>query len=104
MTFDSLQRRIRCLESNSPAANAILHFEDGSTRAIRVRDPLGLYCDCVNLTGWKATPSATGPEPVGEYDAVMRLFAAAASIESKEVFLRNIFELARESVEAQKQI
>jgi len=104
MTFDSLRRRIRCLESESATADAVLTFPDGSTRAIRVRDPLELYCNCVNLTAWKATPSATGPEPVGEYDQVMRLFAAAASIESREIFLRNIFELAKEAVETQKQI
>ncbi|HUZ47312.1 MAG TPA: hypothetical protein VMW54_11810 [Terriglobia bacterium] len=69
------------IEQKSVARDVVLRFDDGSTRAVRVRDPLSVV-----LASWSRRHSETTgkPAPESKYDAALDLFDAAETVESDQ--------------------
>lgn len=112
MRFDSMRRRIASLESTSPIADGVLSFPDGSTRAIRIGDPLAVLCHAMALGSWagpgicegseqipKQTEWQKGPRPVSTSDSTIALLARASSIETKDRFLKLVQSTCQQAVE-----
>ena len=113
MRFDSMRRRIASLESTSPIADGVLSFPDGSTRAIRIGDPLAVLCHAMALGSWAGTgiqhdedagnekwkAFKEGPRPVSTSDSMIALLARASSIETKDRFLKLVQSTCQQAVE-----
>ena|ERR1700676_3443249 len=115
MRFDSLRRRIKSMERASPIADGVLVFPDGSTRAIRIADPLGVMCDAMSLCSWAGegiyegdsqiphrTEWQLGPRPVSKHDATIALLALASSIETEDRFLLTVQGMCEQAIEVEK--
>jgi len=114
MRYDSLRRRIKSIERASPIADGVLVFPDGSTRAIRVGDPLGVMCDAMALCSWagdgicegdETIPHRTewqqGPRPVSRHDGTIKLLGAAVDIETEDRFLITVQGMCEQAVETE---
>lgn len=115
MRYDPLRRRIKSIERASPIADCVLSFPDGSTRAIRIGDPLGVMCDAMALASW-AGPGVfegdsqipqrdawhDGPRPVSKHDETIKLLARARSIESENRFLHTVQSMAAHAIETER--
>jgi hypothetical protein len=102
--FDAIKKRLAKLERSNPSSDAVLTFADGSTRAVRLKDPLGIFCAAMSLQSWKAGPpegrpnaDAERPRPVSQYDLAMSLFARAVKVESEDRFLQLVLQLCQEA-------
>jgi hypothetical protein len=115
MRYDSLRRRIKSLERESPIADGVLVFSDGSTRAIRIADPLAVMCDAMTLSSWagpglcegdsqipQQTEWQKGPRPVSKHDNTIALLARASSVESENRFLHTVRSAACAAIEMER--
>jgi hypothetical protein len=114
MRYDSLRRRIKSLERKNPVADGILVFPDGSTRAIRLADPLAVMCDAMALSSWAgpgvcegdSVPIRTawqlGPRPVSKHDSTIALLARATAVKSENRFLHTVQSMAAHAVEMER--
>jgi hypothetical protein len=105
MRFDRIKKRLDALERKSSISDAVLTFADGSTRAVRLKCPLGIFCDACALQSWKAGPPewrkeelANEPMPVSEYDTAIQLFARAVSVKSDDRFLQLVWQMCHDAV------
>ena len=80
MSFENMKRRLRKLQDKSGARDAVLMFRDGSVRAIRPRDPLGLV-----LASFRRRHSEIegGPMPESRYDEHLNLLGKCTSVDSE---------------------
>jgi hypothetical protein len=80
------------LEAKSTARDAVLHFADGSTRAIRLSDPLQLLLD-----GWRWEHDRLSgkPEPESRHADMLRLLGGGTSIESEDNLILEAFACAQ---------
>jgi hypothetical protein len=89
--FNNLRNRTEALEKKSGARDTVLHFADGSTRAIRMRDPLAVLLAIWNRVHWQIGPSegapSEGPMPTSQYDGTIDLLARADGMEGNDSFL-----------------
>jgi len=78
MNSDGMKRRLLSLEKRRGARDVTLHFEDGSQRALRMRDPLGTL-----LTSFRRRSAVLQGQPVepSKHDAALALFENAVSME-----------------------
>ena len=115
MRYDSLRRRIKSIERESPAADGVLSFPDGSTRAIRIGYPLGVMCDAMTLCSWAGpgvcegdgqiphkTEWQKGPRPVSKHDSTIALLARASSVETEDRFLKLVQGTCQQAAELEK--
>lgn len=97
MQFNSLKTRLLALERKSSAQDIVLIFGDGSTRGVRVRDPLGLVVASFSRIHARATGE---PWPTSANDAVLDLMAAAIDVaDGSDPFLSLGQECARKAAE-----
>ena len=80
MRFDTIRRRVQALELKRGVADATLHFADGSSRAVQLRDALGALCQCWTMMHAKLVGEPA--PPASPYDEAVALFGAAESIEA----------------------
>lgn len=116
MRYDPFKRRLEKLEHGASTADAVLKFADASTRAVKVKHPLSLFCAaCARIHYWLAlNPSPESPlaheppklelvKPVSPYDELIDLFGRAVDIESDNRFLFWIAGICQDArVEAEK--
>jgi len=77
----NLENRVLRLERKSSARNVLLTFADGSSRAIRVRDPLSLVLASWTRRHCEITGAA---DPASRYDAALALFDHAERVEGDQ--------------------
>ena len=82
--LSSLRKRVLNLERQSSAGNATLRFADGTTRAIVIRDPLGLVLARFRRIHARDEGLSCPESP---FDAQIELLDRAESIESVEPLL-----------------
>ena len=107
----TLKNRIANLEKKSSSCDAVLVFGDGSTRAVRIRDPLGILVAGMHRAAWHGPPvppsdapapglsppdSDRGPRPVSPHDEILDLMANAREIQPNDPFLILILETAQQ--------
>jgi len=115
MRYEALKRRLESLEKSSPSGTAILAFADGSTRSIKIADPLAILIQAMTRIG-HATGAPEGreddpemiewltkPLPASKYDHAIELLGRATSIEAGEDnFMALVWEEAVQAVELEK--
>lgn len=69
------------MEEKSPRSNALLHFPDGSTRGITVRDLLGLTLASMDRASARCEGQSV---PKSKFDPILNLLATCSEIESNE--------------------
>ena len=84
MRSSALKNRLLALEKKSGAQDVLLHFADGSTRAVRLRDPVAAL-----IASWRRqwARCVGQPQPVNENDAVLDLIASADSVLGSDPFM-----------------
>jgi hypothetical protein len=106
MPSDNLKRRLDALERKSQVSDAVLTFADGSTRSVRLKDPLGIFCAACDLQSWKAGPpegleadAERRPRPVSPFDFALDLFSRAVKVESEDRprFLQLVLQMCQEA-------
>jgi hypothetical protein len=115
MRYEPLKRRLGKLEVGATTADAVLHFADASTRAVKVKHPLSMFCAaCARIHFFLASnPSPDSPltvepklelvKPVSPYDELIDLFGRAVDIESDNRFLFWIAGICQDArIEAEK--
>lgn len=83
MRFESMKRRLSKLEKRSGVRDVLLSFPDGSSRCLKIRDPLS----CL-LTSWEkeAAELEGRPSEPSKYDPVLHLFQNATAVEGGPLF------------------
>jgi len=82
MKWRELFHRLTILESKSIATDAWLHFADGSTRAIRIQDPLKLLLDAFRREHARASGE---DDPEIQYAQQLDLLGGAESVEGENL-------------------
>jgi hypothetical protein len=77
MRFNGLNARLAALEHRTGTQEVELRFADGSTRAVRVADPLGSLLAAFRRTHARSTGA---PAPVSTHDELLDLAAAATGV------------------------
>jgi hypothetical protein len=104
MRFDSLENRVTNLERKSGSQDGLLRFADGSSRAVRIRNPLAVLCACIARISWRIGPPEgvdciEGAQmSVSRYDDEINLLGGAESIETGDSLLQLVQESAKEAV------
>jgi hypothetical protein len=88
MSVERLKSRLTVLESKSTSGFAVLKFADGSTRSVRIDDPLELICEAMRLAsfhlgqpeGCEDDAPIPKPAPPEKLAAIMELVGAAESV------------------------
>ena len=98
-----LDSKVRRLEESLGPRDALLHFKDGSTRAILVRDSLGLFCSAMDLMWWQMhgrfeTPPCDPPKIAEKRRALIALISKAEEIEGDDKLFRLILGACRDTV------
>lgn len=94
-----LKNRIRDLEVRIGAKDATLVFSDGSTRAIRVRDPLAVLLAAMTRIHRQSTGQVADASP---FNPTIDLMGAAESIQTSDSFLQMVHSMAKEAVTKEK--
>jgi hypothetical protein len=114
MTSDARRRRVENLEAKGNPTNAVLKFENGSTRAITIRGGrqrrLELFCRAMNRIHFAANGAPEIPpgsvamgKSVSKHDQLIDLIGHAESVESDDVFIRGlVFQMCHEAIEEEK--
>lgn len=114
MHFNTFKTRLRILEEKSNLSDCVLVFPDGSARAIRVRDPLGVFCASMDRVSWDiGSPEGyedhgqrrVRPMPESPHDALIDLIGSAIEVRSDDIFLKGVVhQLAVEAKKAKEDI
>ena len=81
VSFSRLKLRLLRIEQKSHVRDVVLSFTDGSTRAVRVRDPLSLVLASWTRRHCEITGAAA---PASRYDAALALFDHAERVEGDQ--------------------
>jgi hypothetical protein len=102
----NLKNRVRKLESKSGASDAVLWFADGSTRSVRIADPLSVLIAAMDRISRRiGTPEGMEddaedePETPSKYDGIVNLLGRAPRIESDDVLMQTVHGAARYALE-----
>lgn len=102
MSYDRLETRLRAVEEDRSTSDALLRFDDGSTRAVRVKDPLSLLLDAMRERSRQLGPpegSEDDPRPenppLTRHAEAIKLIGRAERIESDDPLLNLVFESAK---------
>jgi hypothetical protein len=99
----TLQNRLANLEQRKGPRSATLFFEDGSTRAIGLRNPLSIFCAACSV--WHellygpaepTVPNEPRSRPATDREIQMvRLIGRAVRVESEDRFIHTIWDICR---------
>jgi hypothetical protein len=90
-TLNDLFTRVRKLEEKSPVSDAVLVFEDGSTRSLRIADGLQLFLDSMRLEHDRIC----GRPGESKYIRQLDLMGSAAKIQTQDPLIELAFAQAR---------
>jgi hypothetical protein len=110
MRFNSsIEKRVARLEGRAGVCDAVLHFADGSTRAVTVRNALALFCAaCARASYYLGPPEKSprskdfdfpAPRPASPYDNLIDLFGTAERVESTDNFLYTVQTVCQTAIE-----
>lgn len=105
MSYDRLETRLRAVEEDRSTSDALLRFDDGSSRAISLRDPLSILCDAMRLrSGQLGAPEGAEdnrePEPPAiQHSEAIGLLGRAAGMESHDPLLHLVFDTSKSVAE-----
>jgi hypothetical protein len=105
---NNFKTRVSKLESKKGVKNVILRFSDGSTRSVRILDPLGVLLAAVERISWQDSPEENEDWRNGEvripgrYDDMIDLLGCAEGIECDDVFLKVVHGATTQAIEVER--
>jgi hypothetical protein len=118
--FDKLRKRVSRLETKSSISSVTLHFPDGSSRALQMRDPLQVWCDAMRLASWAIGPPCgmsdgaevcdIDPEkpfyriqgaarPQSRHDDLISLLGTVETVDCEDSLVLLVHEMAQQALE-----
>jgi hypothetical protein len=91
----NLENRLLGLESRCSPSDAVLHFEDGSTRRIRIRRQTRLALLLATFDEAASCDHPDQPRQAGRFDEAIHLFASAPAVESDDRLVRSVHGICR---------
>lgn len=106
MSLKDWKNRLFRMEWKRGSHDIILHFGDGSTKGVHVRDECALWSAAATRISWAIGPpegredhrDEGGARPVSKFDREIELFGRAERCESDDPFLQSVFEACKEAL------
>jgi hypothetical protein len=109
MRSRSVKRRLEHLEKEHRTADGVLHFADGSSRAVKIsrRNHLSIFLDAMRFSWFRLPPGPGAPvgpkaKPTIKYEVAVRLIGGAERVETDDRFLRLTHGMCAEALEYER--
>jgi hypothetical protein len=105
-----MKNRLRHLEEEHRTSDGVLHFADGSSRAVKIsrRNRLGIFLEAMGLISFHLPPGPEGiaepaVKPTIEHEAAIRLIGRAERVETDDRFFRLTHEMCAQALETERE-
>ena len=109
MPSRSMKKRLEHLEKEHRTTDGVLHFADGSSRAVKIsrRNHLSIFLDAMRLSWFHLPPGPGAPagpkvKPTIKHEVAVRLIGGAERVETDDRFLRLTQEMCAEALEYER--
>ena len=80
--INSLNKRLGALEAKASTGHILLHFADGSTRSIRLKNPLQCFIAAANRVSCRCEGA---PMPTSPHDELIELLGRATKVDCQDI-------------------